>query len=157
MKNDVAAQLLKSGYLDSFEDGKVAVKNEYREKIRAKNPRNLKGSMDIDNACKNREPNSPRWDYLVVIWKNNLENLALIEIHGAAKSENVKEVIQKKEWLIKWLKNAGVDYFKKSFTWVATGSISIIPSSRYAKELSRRGIDGPRKVTKYLDTEVEYY
>ncbi|MCK5055318.1 MAG: hypothetical protein KAT34_01575, partial [Candidatus Aminicenantes bacterium] len=103
MGDNVNKCLQDSNYADSYQPGLGAIKNQHRKKIRINNARNLKGSMDIDKACKYNEPNSPRWDYLVVIRKNNLENLALIEIHGAAKPGNAKEMIKKKEWLNKWL------------------------------------------------------
>lgn len=145
-----------SGYSNSYQKGKDAIKKKHREKLRIKDPHNLKGSMDIDEACKESAPNSPRWDYLVVIWKNRLENLALIEIHGAAKSGNVNEMIDKKQWLVRWLSQTRLTDFRKKMIWVAAGGISISPQSGYAKKLAQSGILGPRKVTPYLDTDIEY-
>lgn len=156
MTDIVSMRLKESCYSNSYQPGKGAIKGKYREKIRVNNPKNLKGSMDIDETCKGSEPNSPRWDYLVVILKNNFENLALIEIHGATKPGNVDEVIKKKQWLIQWLNQAKLTDFKRKFIWVAADGVSISPQSRYAKKLAESGISMPRKVTPYLDTQVEY-
>ncbi len=94
MTTGVKKCLQDAGYSTSYHEGKQAIKHEHREKIRVKDTHNIKGSMDIDEACKESEPHSPRWDYLVVVCKNRLENLALIEVHPAAKKGNMDEVIE---------------------------------------------------------------
>lgn len=156
MVDTVEKCLQVSGYSNSYQTGKGAIKRKHREKIRVNDSHNLRGSMDIDETCKKSAPNSPRWDYLVVIWKNHLENLALIEIHGAARSGNVNEMIEKKQWLIQWLSQTRLTDFRKKLIWVATGGINISPQSGYAKKLAQSGIPMPVKVTPYLDTDVEY-
>lgn len=156
MGDYVKKRLLDSNYVDSYQTGLGAIKNQHRKKIRINNSRNLKGSMDIDSACKDSEPNSPRWDYLVVILKNNQENLALIEIHGAAKPENAKEMIKKKAWLNEWLIKVRLVDFKKRIFWIAVNSVSILPQSKYARELAKSGIPLPKRVTPFLDSDVEY-
>ncbi len=156
MADSVKKCLQKSGYSNSYRNGKEAIKNEYRGKIRVNNPRNLRGSLDIDKTCQKDEPTAPRWDYLVVIWKTNNENLALIEFHEAGKTRAVDDMIKKKEWLIQWLPRAGLTGFKKKFIWVATGDVKITPQSRYVKRLAVSGIKMPKHVTPTLDTEVEY-
>lgn len=157
MDDHVKKRLLDSNYVDSYQPGLGAIKKQHREKIMINNSRNLQGSMDVDKSCKDSEPNSPRWDYLVVILKNNQENLALIEIHGAAKPKNAKEMIKKKAWLNQWLINVRLVDFKKKIFWIAANGVFILPQSRYAKELAKSGIPLPKRVTPYLDTEVEYF
>jgi hypothetical protein len=156
MVDTVEKRLQDSGYSNSYQKGKSGIKNQHRDKIRIEDTRKLKGSMDIDEACKDSEPNSPRWDYMVVIWKNSLENLALIEIHPAAKYRNVAEVIEKKNWLNQWLYKTRLIDFRKKFIWIATGSICITSGSKYAKRLAVSNISTPRKVTPHLDTQFEY-
>jgi hypothetical protein len=156
MAGKVKKCLADSGYSKEYGSGMTAVKNEHRGKIRVQNPRSLEGSMDIDKACQKSEPGAARWDYLVVVSKSWNENLALIEVHGAARGGEVDVVIKKKEWLIKWLSRTRLNRFKKQFFWVSTGSIKITAQSKYGKKLAAKRIPLPRKVTPLLDTEAEY-
>lgn len=156
MKGSVKKSLQDSGCANEYKSGLAAVKNEYRRKIRAQDSRRLGGSMDIDKAHQKSEPGAYRWDYLVVVNKNDNENLALIEVHGAAKSGEVGVVIKKKNWLLLWLTRTKLERFKKTFIWLSTGSTKITAQSKYAKRLAVSGISLPRSVTPLLDTEVEY-
>lgn len=156
MTGSVKKNLLDSGYTNEYKSGLTAIKNEHRRKIRIQDSRRLNGSMDIDKACRKSEPGAYRWDYLVVVNKNDNENLALIEIHGAAKSKEVGIVIKKKNWLLQWLAKTELERFKKRFIWLSTGSAKITAQSKYAKMLAVSGISLPRSVTPFLDTEVEY-
>ncbi len=156
MSNSVEKVLEDSGYIEDFKDGLGAVKKEHRAKIRTKKPQCLKGSMDIDKACQKKEPGVFRWDYLVVVDRQDSRNLALIEVHPAAKSAEVGVIIKKKEWLVKWLATTNLDAFKKKFIWVSTGGTKLTAQSKYAKRLALSGISLPRSVTPFLDTEVEY-
>jgi hypothetical protein len=156
MTDSVKKSLQDSGYNEEYKPGKEAVKKEHRDKIRVRNSRCLAGSMDIDKACQKSEHDAYRWDYLAAIKKNHSENLALIEIHGAAKSSEVGIVIKKKEWLLQWLKKSKLAGFKKAFIWLSTGGTKITAQSKYARQLAHSGISFPRKVTPLLDTEVEY-
>jgi hypothetical protein len=156
---DLVKQYLQdSGYEKEYRKGIEALKNEHRSKIKVKNPRNLKGSMDLDKACERREPNAPRWDYFIVVCKNgnDSENLALIEVHGAANFGEVEVMIKKKEWLVRWLSRTKLRDLKKEFFWISTGKITITSQSKYAKRLAASGVRRPMKVTPLLDTEVEY-
>lgn len=156
MTGSVKKNLQDSGYTKEYKNGAAAVKNEHRRKIRIQNPRRLEGSMDIDKACQKSDPGANRWDYLAVVIKNDNENLALIEVHGAAKSSEVGVVIKKKEWLLKWLSRTKLEDFKKKFIWLSTGGTKITAQSKYGKRLAVSGISLPRGVTPLLDTEVEY-
>ena len=162
MANCVKEKLTDNGYSQDYKNGLSSVKNEHRTKIKVKQSRNLLGSMDIDKACQASNPSDNRWDYLVVVCGNhgnnhdkNTENLALIEVHGAAKSMEVNVVIKKKEWLLQWLIDVDLKDFKKTFIWLATGSIKILPQSKYSRQLARAGIS-LMKVTPYLDTHIDY-
>lgn len=156
MENKVKKCLLDSGYVNEFGSGMTAVKNEHRGKIRIRDTRSLEGSMDIDKACQKSEPGAFRWDYLVVVKKNSNENLALIEVHGAARSGEVDVIINKKKWLDRWLSRTGLNPFKKALIWVSTSNITITAQSKYGKRLALERISLPKKVTPLLDTEVEY-
>lgn len=145
-----------SGYKTEYKDGLGGIKNEHRSQIRIKNPHNLDGSIDIDKACLSKEPRACRWDYLVVVLRSDKENLAFVEVHGAVKPGEILLMIDKKKWLIKWISSNKLQSFPKSFIWVSTSNIKITPQSKYAKNLGSAGISLPKRVTPFLDTEIEY-
>ena len=156
MTDSVKKNLQDAGLSKEYAGGIAAVKYEHRAKIRVKDTRCLQGSLDIDKACQKSEPGAFRWDYLVVVKKSNSLNLALIEVHGAAKSSEVDVVIKKKEWILQWLGKTKLDEFKKNLFWLSTGSVRITAPSKYARRLALSGIPFPRNTTPLLDTEVEY-
>ncbi len=155
MKPSVKKNLQNQPYSKDYTDGLAAIKNEHRKQIKYEDPRNLIGSLDIDKACKYSEPSASRWDYLIVVNKNNKENLAFIEIHPAKPGE-VEVIIKKKEWLLVWISKTRLKEFSRSIIWVSTGGTKILPQSKYIRILAQNGISLPRSVTLLLDTEVEY-
>lgn len=145
-------------YEAHYKAGIQALKGTDSKVVKAEDQHCLKGSMDIDNACKAEHSNSPRWDYLVVVQKrgDQTQYLAFIEIHGAGKGKNVNEVINKGEWLRNWIKQTGLHTFKNALLWVVTGRDSILPGSHYARALARNRIRKCGKVTPNLDGDVIY-
>jgi hypothetical protein len=152
----VKKRLEGSGYKKEYKDGLGAIKNEHRSQFKAKNTHNLEGSMDIDKARQPKEPHAFRWDYLVVVLKNDKENLALIEVHGAVKPGEIEVMNNKKKWLLRWLSDTGLHDFPKSLIWVSTAGIKITPQSIYGKRVVKAGLPFPKRVTPWLDTEIEY-
>ena len=45
--------------------GLGALRAEDKRHIRAENPRQLRGSVDVDTALQSREPNANRWDFAI--------------------------------------------------------------------------------------------
>lgn len=126
--------------------GLKAVKNSDRNKVDATDPKKIQGSLDIDGQVKKIYLYDNRWDYAL----SYDDKIYFFEVHSASTSE-VDTVIKKLRWLKDWLKNKAPDINKlqkgnQPYTWVQSGSYSILPSGSYAKKLTSEGI----KVVKSL-------
>lgn len=132
-----------------FKTGLGAVKGSERSKFIVPYPRNLTGSVDIDTATAARYPQVNRWDYAVEYNKETF----FIEVHPASTSE-VSTVIAKLAWLKQWLKekapeiNALKSKSKCPYYWVFTNRFSILPNSKYARQLAQLNLM-PVKQWKY--------
>jgi hypothetical protein len=105
-------------------------------------------SADIDKQTQKLAPNSNRWDYLV--WfktAKKLENEVMaLEVHSAYDSQ-VSTVIKKKEWAEIFLREE-TDIKVNRWVWAASGKISILKTSRFARNLAKNGIEFPVKIVK---------
>lgn len=125
---------------DGFCVGLKAVKNSDRNKVDATDPRKIQGSLDIDGQVREIYPDDNRWDYAL----SYDDKIYFFEVHPASTSE-VDAVIKKLGWLENWLKNKAPEINKlqkgnQPYTWVQSGSYSILPSGAYAKKLAVNGI-----------------
>lgn len=113
--------------------------------ISVSNTSKLNGSINLDRCLfkQNIDLNSNRWDY--IIGYNNMAYF--IEVHPASTTE-VPIILKKLEWLKIWLMNnaSSLNEIKghPAFHWAATGKISVLTNSRYAKQLAKAGIQMPK-------------
>lgn len=120
----------------AYRKGFQALNDDCKAKVEATDTRLLYGSVDIDKATKDKYPQDSRWDYVVCYHGA----LYFIELHPASTS-NVKEVLNKLDWLKGWLKDkAELGQAKKSYHWIATGCVNILPNSRQYKQLASKGL-----------------
>ena len=120
----------------AYRKGFQALNDDCKAKVEATDTRLLYGSVDIDKATKDKYPQDSRWDYVVCYHGA----LYFIELHPASTS-NVKEVLNKLDWLKGWLKDkAELGQAKKSYHWIATGCVNILPNSRQCKQLANTGL-----------------
>lgn len=116
--------------------GLQALNKDCKDNVEATDTRLLYGSVDIDKATRDRYPQASRWDYVVCYHGA----LYFIELHPASTS-NVREVLNKLDWLKGWLKDkAELGQAKKSYHWIATGCVTILPNSRQSKQLASKGL-----------------
>lgn len=107
--------------------------------IKADNTRMIEGSVDIDQCTLHLYPTAPRWDYAI----SYAGKVYFVEVHPAATS-NVKELIQKNNWLKNWL-NREATTLKSLPTnrctyWIASGKVSILPNSPQSRQLAQSKI-----------------
>ena len=120
----------------AYRKGFQALNGDCKAKVEATDTHLLYGSVDIDKATKDKYPQDSRWDYVVCYHGA----LYFIELHPASTS-NVKEVLSKLKWLKDWLKDkAELGQAKKSYHWIATGCVNILPNSRQCKQLADTGL-----------------
>ncbi|WP_288470483.1 hypothetical protein [uncultured Porphyromonas sp.] len=120
----------------AYRKGLQALNKDCKDKVEATYTRLLYGSVDIDKATKDKYPQDSRWDYVVCYHGA----LYFIELHPASTS-NVKEVLDKLGWLKDWLEDkAELGQAKKSYHWIATGCVNILPNSPQYKQLASKGL-----------------
>ena len=103
--------------------------------IKAKNNRNINGSVDIDATTNSLYPQASRWDYTV----GYEEYAYFVEVHPANTS-NINEMIHKKEWLEYWLNIHAPELekikAKAPYYWVPSGRVAILKTSPQFRKIA---------------------
>lgn len=134
----------------AYRDGLQALREPERAAIECREPRNLTGSINLDEAMREKFPADNRWDYGVGLRQNRQETVVWIEVHPASTAE-VKTVIQKLEWLKAWLREQAPELGKRTrpangYIWMATRSGVHIPrNTPEARRLAQAGLGFPRE------------
>lgn len=122
--------------------GLQAIKKEHKRNrlIVARKGILINGSLDIDKATERLRRNENRWDYVI----ESQRELHFVEVHPADSGHAQKEVLEKLQWLKKWLRENAVHIdelpFPKRFHWVASGKIDLrgMPFSKIAPTSKQR-------------------
>ena len=106
--------------------------------------RSVGGSVDIDTCTKSLYPDAHRWDYAIEFDSK----VCFVEFHPA-ETKNVREMIDKKAWLLSWLKDKAplidaLPRYSPGLIWVASGRINIIKTSSQYRQAAQAGLL-PRK------------
>lgn len=129
-----------------YREGMQAIVKADKRAVMVKDARRLDGSLNIDEETKMLYPNESRWDYAI----GYDGKVYYIEVHPANTS-NVEEIIKKKLWLDKWLKEkapslTALKAGSPKFQWAATeAGVHVSAQSTYARRLSQRGIERPKR------------
>ena len=116
-----------------YREGMQAIVKADKRAVMVKDARKLDGSLNIDEKTKKLYPNESRWDYAV------------------GYTSNIEEMIKKKVWLVKWLKEKApslnaLKAGSPKYQWAATESgVHISSQSMYARRLSQQGIEKPKR------------
>ena len=112
---------------DALKPGLSALKGNSKA-VRATDTKLIDGSVDIDEAVRDKYPEDSRWDYVV----GYANEAFFIEVHPAATS-NVDEMVKKVKWLKDWLASSATDlktlHKKEVYYWVPSGKVNILPGS----------------------------
>ena len=130
---------------NAFEKGLKALGSN-SSKVKPLDPSKCEGSVDIDTAVKSIYPNASRWDYAV----GYNGKTYFIEVH-TAKTDEVKSVLKKLQWLKDFLINDAPELNKepKSFHWIASNANHILPGSLQVRQLTLKGIKPVKELTLY--------
>jgi len=128
---------------DYYQEGLGALRKEDKPHIRAENPRDIKGSVDVDTAYQKTDPHGNRWDFAIAYQHTNLakEVIYWVELHTASDSQ-ISKVIAKTKWLLEWLKNEGnpLATFERDIVWVSSGRTRFRPNGMQAKQMAQLGL-----------------
>jgi len=121
--------------------GLQGLKPAHRAQVRVDRTRDLLGSIDLDACHQAREPNAPRWDYLIG-WCNaqtQEEHLYFLEVHQA-KPEAVSQVLRKKKWVVQKIRGRAPARKKHFFCWATTRKTTLLKHSAALRKLAQQGI-----------------
>lgn len=115
------------------------------KRLKPREPRKVRGSVDFDRCLSVLYPNAPRWDYGV----DYDGAVYYVEVHRGH-TRSVDEVLAKLAWFKGWKKKScfGPVSDEKGYWWVATGGVWILPNARYRRKIAQSGLRGPVAVLK---------
>ncbi|MFZ4573770.1 MAG: hypothetical protein ACOYN0_05190 [Phycisphaerales bacterium] len=123
--------------------GLRAIKRQDQDRVAAARPRQLSGSVDIDDALMQAHPRDPRWDYAVGCSapSGSGDVVHWIEVHPCNDGE-VRVVERKLAWLKSWLKlNApALTALPAEYRWVSSGPTGLSPGSPSRRRLAQAGL-----------------
>jgi hypothetical protein len=133
----------------TLQEGLQALSPTSREKIRPKNTRSVKGSVDLDKDLRDRLPAENRWDYAVGYEGNdNVERAFFIEIHPAETSE-IRRMVRKAQSLKTWAERHAPDLWNmtipREIHWVASGRCNLRLNDAYRRQLALAGVGSPKQ------------
>ena len=129
----------------AFCEGLHALRAQDKPHIEAENTRKLSGSVDLDAALRQVEPNANRWDFAIAYRHTNrkAEVIYWTELHTASDSE-VEVVIKKALWLLGWLKADGkklaAPAFESDIVWVSSGATTFQLTGPQRKQMAQAGL-----------------
>lgn len=128
---------------NAWKPGLQALRAEDRLHINPQDPRKLRGSVDVDTAWQQLDPQGNRWDFGIAYQHTNRneEFVYWVETHTASDSQ-VKKVIKKAQWLLNWLKTDGKNLaqFEREILWVSSGATSFTLISPQKKQMALAGL-----------------
>jgi hypothetical protein len=128
----------------SYCSGLQALTATDRERITPRNSKLLAGSLNLDDALKDKQPNAPRWDYGIGVRRSRRksDSVLWIDVHPASSDHNRAEIMGKLDWLKSWLKGEGrrLGALNRSFTWIASGRVAFSATAPQMRELADMGL-----------------
>ena len=123
--------------------GLAALRGQDRPHISAEDPRMLGGSVDVDGALQQYQPNAHRWDFAIGYRHSNRQKDCIywVEMHTAIDKE-VNVVLDKLTWLRTWLAADGqpLSQFERDFVWVSSGATSFTYTAPKVKRMAQHGL-----------------
>jgi len=114
-----------------------------RGRVTTANPRCLVGSVNLDEALRDKDPQGHRWDYGLGVARGRpgQQEVVWLEVHPSTAGD-VGTVLAKKAWLDSWLRQhaPALAAMPSRAIWVSSGRVSLTPGSTSRRQLASRGI-----------------
>ncbi len=128
---------------NAWQPGLQALRAEDRPHIKPEDPRQLRGSADIDAALLGKEPQANRWDFAIGYQHLNRreECIYWVETHTGS-DEQIKVVLKKLEWLKNWLRRDGLSLarFERDVIGGSSGHTFFTKGAAQIKMLAQKGL-----------------
>ena len=133
-----------TSHLEHFwQTGLGALRAQDRTRIRAEDTRKITGSVDVDTALRDVEPEANRWDFGLAYQHANREKefVYWIETHTGSDRE-ISVVLRKVEWLRGWFNGDGAELakFEREIVWIPSGATSFRRGTKQVKQLADKGV-----------------
>ena len=125
----------------AYKKGLQALPQADRHHFTIANTRKLTGSVFLEEALREIEPQSPLWDYGIGLHASANERAIWIEVHPA-NSLHVDGVLRKLAWLRNWLKESApaLDDISHAFVWIASGRVELPAGSPQRRKIAMAGL-----------------
>lgn len=136
-----------SDIANGFCEGLKALEAADKAAVKVKENRNVDGSVNIDKTTHDRYPKDNRWDYAIGYGAK----IYYVEVHPA-NTRNVSEMINKRTWLLNWLKTKAplLDNYPSGnpkILWAATSAgVHILKTSVEYRRVSQMNMIPKRPV-----------
>lgn len=128
---------------NAWRPGLEALRTRDRPHVDPADPRQLRGSVDVDAHLQVHQPNAHRWDFAIAYRHANRAKDCVywVEIHTASDNE-IGVVLDKLRWLKQWLAGDGarLSQFERDFVWVSSGATSFTNGSPQVKRFAAQGL-----------------
>lgn len=122
--------------------GLQAMRDADKRHVKARQPHNLTGSVDVDTALKDTQANANRWDYGIGYKSTSrIETVHWVEVHPA--TDGQAAVIQKKlDWLKEWVKENAPNLaaLPRKYVWISSGKTKLTPTAPALRRLAQAGV-----------------
>jgi hypothetical protein len=136
----------------AWQQGLRALREVDRNHVDAEDTRRIKGSVNVEKCLAPNYLGERQWDYAVGFHPTNLgdeEVVYWIEVHPAKNGE-VKVVLEKLQFLKKWLSQEGakLNTMRRAFIWVSSGKTSFTLTAPLQKQFALLGLQQPGRFFK---------
>jgi hypothetical protein len=131
------------GLKGAYRAGLGALPAVARPRIGCNDTRPLSGSVDLDTALEQAQPQAHRWDYGIAYRVNgSRESVNWVGVHPATDKE-VAVVLLKLQWLLQWLSGDGHrlgQLTPRAFVWISSGRTAFTRNSPKLRALATKGV-----------------
>jgi len=130
------------GLQQAYRSGLRALAKPDRRRIECRRPRDLTGSVHLDEALVHSHTDDPRWDYAIGKRESQEDDRVVwVEVHPAS-SRHIRDVFDKLAWLKQWLASSArlLQQMPAEYVWVASGRVDLPPNSPQRRRVAAQGI-----------------
>jgi len=132
---------------EDCQPGLQALSPTDRQRVICQDARLLDGSLCLDRALAQSDPQAARWDYGIGLRKGRHTLAIWMEVHPARSGSDVQSMLAKVHWLKTRLGESPrlQSMTQGPFRWIASGKVKIPRTGSWARQLNKNGISHPQE------------